>query len=349
MLKASGAAIAVPAKAGVGFDPAEALRAITCGGTRRAASASRCAPCRRRPESAPPRRGGRSSASRSCSRRRSRSRARAAPPASGRCGRLAPLLSATTYKHVIGVKYDPVKVGAALRPPLSTTCCAPKNAGWKVAGEHGRVLSSLSGVDLDARATALHLTRAGTRNGSARVAALALGVTQPELTTKAARALGATSVVGARDHEPRRLLGQPRLQRCAAREAVRRHDREAGSRCTRSTARWGQAHRRARLPRGPGDRERRARAVDRRRRLPAATTVFDAAFSAGTAVVHRVNHSFFISHYPTGLDATVADTGPDFTFRNDTEERDRDQGHGESRDDDGRLPLAPARPARSST
>ena len=33
--------------------------------------------------------------------------------------RLAPLLTATTYKHVIGVKFDPVKVGAALRPPLS--------------------------------------------------------------------------------------------------------------------------------------------------------------------------------------------------------------------------------------
>ena len=50
----------------------------------------------------------------------------------------------------------------------------------------------------------------------------------------------------------------------------------------------------------------------------AATTVFDAAFFGGYEIAHRVNHSFYISHYPLGLDATVADTGPDFTFVNDT-------------------------------
>ena len=51
----------------------------------------------------------------------------------------------------------------------------------------------------------------------------------------------------------------------------------------------------------------------------AATTVFDAAFAGGYVVTHRLNHSFYISHYPLGMDATVADNGPDFTFLNDTE------------------------------
>jgi hypothetical protein len=50
----------------------------------------------------------------------------------------------------------------------------------------------------------------------------------------------------------------------------------------------------------------------------AATTVFDAAFFGGYDITHRLNHSFYISHYPLGLDATVADNGPDFTFVNDT-------------------------------
>ena len=50
----------------------------------------------------------------------------------------------------------------------------------------------------------------------------------------------------------------------------------------------------------------------------AATTVFDTAFYGGYEVTHRLNHSFYISHYPLGLDATVADAGPDFTFVNDT-------------------------------
>ena len=49
-----------------------------------------------------------------------------------------------------------------------------------------------------------------------------------------------------------------------------------------------------------------------------ATTIFDAAFFGGYRSSHRVNHSFYISHYPLGLDATVADAGPDFTFVNDT-------------------------------
>ena len=48
--------------------------------------------------------------------------------------RLAPLLTATTYKHVIGVKFDPIKVGAALRPPLSDYLRPAKDARWKVAG-----------------------------------------------------------------------------------------------------------------------------------------------------------------------------------------------------------------------
>ena len=49
-----------------------------------------------------------------------------------------------------------------------------------------------------------------------------------------------------------------------------------------------------------------------------ATTVFNAAFLAGLPIVSRTNHSFYISHYPLGLDATVADGGPDLVFRNDT-------------------------------
>jgi hypothetical protein len=50
----------------------------------------------------------------------------------------------------------------------------------------------------------------------------------------------------------------------------------------------------------------------------AATTVFDTVFHGGYQVTHRMNHSFYIAHYPLGLDATVADAGPDFTFVNDT-------------------------------
>ena len=49
-----------------------------------------------------------------------------------------------------------------------------------------------------------------------------------------------------------------------------------------------------------------------------ATTVFNAIFFSGEPVVERSNHSFYISHYPKGRDATVNWGGPDLKFKNDT-------------------------------
>ena len=57
-----------------------------------------------------------------------------------------------------------------------------------------------------------------------------------------------------------------------------------------------------------------------------ATTVFNAAFEAGLPIKERTNHSFYISHYPMGRDATVSWGGPDLVFKNDLEARDPDQG-----------------------
>jgi vancomycin resistance protein YoaR len=48
-----------------------------------------------------------------------------------------------------------------------------------------------------------------------------------------------------------------------------------------------------------------------------ATTLFNNVFELGLPIVERYNHSFYISHYPMGRDATVAWGGPDFVFRND--------------------------------
>ncbi len=48
-----------------------------------------------------------------------------------------------------------------------------------------------------------------------------------------------------------------------------------------------------------------------------ATTLFNNAFELGLPILERYNHSFYISHYPMGRDATVSWGGPDFSFRND--------------------------------
>jgi len=49
------------------------------------------------------------------------------------------------------------------------------------------------------------------------------------------------------------------------------------------------------------------------------TTIFNAAFEAGLPITERTNHSFYISHYPIGRDATVSWGGPDLVFKNDLE------------------------------
>jgi vancomycin resistance protein YoaR len=48
-----------------------------------------------------------------------------------------------------------------------------------------------------------------------------------------------------------------------------------------------------------------------------ATTIFNAAFEAGLPVSERHNHSWYITHYPMGRDATVSWGGPDLVFKND--------------------------------
>ena len=50
------------------------------------------------------------------------------------------------------------------------------------------------------------------------------------------------------------------------------------------------------------------------------TTLFNAVFISGFSVVERHNHSFYISHYPKGRDATVSWGGPDLKFKNDSED-----------------------------
>jgi vancomycin resistance protein YoaR len=48
------------------------------------------------------------------------------------------------------------------------------------------------------------------------------------------------------------------------------------------------------------------------------TTVFNTAFDAGLPITTRTNHSLYISHYPTGRDATVNYPDLDLKFVNDT-------------------------------
>ncbi|MCU4733457.1 VanW family protein [Bacillus cereus] len=49
------------------------------------------------------------------------------------------------------------------------------------------------------------------------------------------------------------------------------------------------------------------------------STLYNAVLLANLDVVNRVNHSHQVRYVPAGLDATVADNGPDFKFKNTTD------------------------------
>ncbi len=256
--------------------------------------------------------------------------------------RLAPLLTATTYKRVIGVKFDPVKVGPALRPPLADYTRPARDARWKIVGKRAKVLSSLSGIDLDARTTALHMTRAGGYDGPARTAALAFRVTQPELTTSAAKALGATSVVTAATtslgaSSENRIFNVALLARFLDGAIVKpgatfSFNETVGKRTAERGFKEGQAIER-----------RRARSLDRRRRVPGRDD------RLRRRVLRRLRDR--PPHQPLVLHLALPardgrDRGrfrPRLHLRQRHEERDRDQGQREPRDDDRQLALAPAR------
>lgn len=52
------------------------------------------------------------------------------------------------------------------------------------------------------------------------------------------------------------------------------------------------------------------------------STLFRTVFFAGLKILKRANHSFEVKYYlPSGLDATVADFGPDLIFENDTKSK----------------------------
>ncbi|MBQ6453470.1 MAG: VanW family protein [Coriobacteriales bacterium] len=50
-----------------------------------------------------------------------------------------------------------------------------------------------------------------------------------------------------------------------------------------------------------------------------ATTLFNAIFESGLPIEERVNHSLYLSNYPTGRDCTVSYPSPDLKFINDTD------------------------------
>lgn len=205
-------------------------------------------------------------------------------------------------------------------PAVGTGVGRPaKDARFKTAAGRVTIIPSQNGIGPDIESLALSLTgNLATPEGS-RSVELRTHTTQPELTTEKARAMGVEERISTytttyeSGNAPRvnniHLLGDKLDGTLLAPGETFSFNGTVGER----TAAAGY---------------REANAIVNGKLVPqlgggicqVGTTLFNAVFESGFPVVERRNHSFYISHYPKGRDATVSWGGPDLKFKNDTKD-----------------------------
>jgi vancomycin resistance protein YoaR len=203
------------------------------------------------------------------------------------------------------------KVGSALGTP-------PRNARFSTSGGSVTIVPSKDGVGPDIEAFASTLTDTLKKPGADRSVELRSKITPPSLTTQAAKAMGIEERISTFSTTystglPSRVNNIHVLGSALDGKLVAPGDTFSlnGAVGERTAAKGYQE----------------ANAIVKGKLVPqmgggicqVATTLFNAVFMSGFPVVERVNHSFYISHYPTGRDATVSWGGPDLRWKNDTD------------------------------
>lgn len=219
-------------------------------------------------------------------------------------GRLEPSLDARKLK----------KLNAKL---LDTVEADGRSATFRIVGGRPQVVPSRQGRIVDAIELKDAILPALTKTGAARTATVTMRVSDPEVTTEQARALGVKQLVSEyTTYYPSNF--QPRLTNIH--RAADYMDNtlllpgetfslngEVGQRTAARGFAAGYIISNGKL------------AVDYGGGVSQlATTTFNAAFFAGLEDVEHHPHSFYISRYPEGREATVAWGAKDLRFRNDS-------------------------------
>lgn len=213
----------------------------------------------------------------------------------------------------------PVKVGAGVLPVLGAGIGRPAvDARFETGNGSVSIIPSQEGIGPDLVNLSADLMTTLVDSASARRVELRTTSTQPALTTDSARAMGIKDRLSkytteyAASNRPRvnniHLLGDSLNGKLVAPGATFSFNGAIGER----TAAKGY---------------KEAPAIVGGKLVPqlgggicqVGTTLFNAIFDSGLAVVERHNHSQYISHYPKGRDATVSWGGPDLKFKNDTD------------------------------
>jgi vancomycin resistance protein YoaR len=231
---------------------------------------------------------------------------------------LAPLVRTELAGGQLGLRLDPAGLDRLLRRRAPFAYTEPKDARFEPVGSRVRILPAVVGHQVDPGKAAAAVLEAGAATApTARDTALPTTASQPELTTKEARALGVKEVmstytttfnagdvprvhniglIAAAVHGSLVLPGQ-----------VFSMNGATGERTAAKGYRTAHVIQNGEIVDGLGGGV-----------CQAGTTMFNTAFFAGLPVVQRRNHSLHISHYPMGRDATLNWPTTDLKFRNDS-------------------------------
>ena len=235
----------------------------------------------------------------------------------GQLGRLqlASLVRFEPKAGAVNVVLDPAGIERKLHPLVNPFTQKPKDATFRVSGDRAYLIKAKNGTTLDVKGAQSAIYEAGTGAGR-RLAVLGLATLAPELTTKDAKALGIreristfTTDMGLSSSNRIwnvHLLGNYLDGTIVNAGETFSYNEVVGPRTIERGFREGQMIFGGVLIPSIGGGV-----------CQTATTIFNAAFEAGLPVSERHNHSWYISHYPMGRDATVSWGGPDLVFKND--------------------------------
>ena len=193
---------------------------------------------------------------------------------------------------------------------------APVDADWAVGSAGVRVVPARPGLVLNVPDTAAALLRAATAAAPQRLAHVVVSTKPAERTTAEARAMGITGAVGTYETfyggEPNRIHNVQLVAHLVDRKLIApgatfSFNGATGERTAAKGFLEAPVIINGELQTGLGGGV-----------CQVSTTVFNAAYEAGLPITARTNHALYISHYPTGRDATVNYPDTDLKFVNDT-------------------------------
>jgi vancomycin resistance protein YoaR len=231
---------------------------------------------------------------------------------------LAPLVRTGVAAGQLRVGLDPGGLDRLLRRQAPFAFTEPRDARFQPAGSSVRILPGVAGLEVVPRKAATAVLEAGTTGAASdRSVALPTTATQPELTTKEAKALGVKEVMSTftttfnAGDAPRvhniSLIAAAVHGSLVKPGQVFSMNGATGQRTAAKGYRTAHVIQNGEIVDGLGGGV-----------CQAGTTMFNTAFFAGLPVPERRNHSLHISHYPMGRDATLNWPTTDLKWRNDS-------------------------------